>query len=81
MKTFLHAQCCVYYLERDLYMPGNILFSDAHALETTNGSSTSLIAGSATRYGYVEGVGTQARFNYIRSFLQLLKNQVLIADE
>ena len=59
---------------------GNILFSDQHAMKTTDGTSTSLIAGSTNQSGYVEGVGSQARFYRIISFLQLSINQVLIAD-
>ena len=50
-------------------------------MKTTDGSSASLIAGSAIEFGYVEGVGSQARFNKIISFLQLSPNQVLIADQ
>ena len=65
LTTFLHTENNVYDLERDLYMPGNILFSDGSAMKTTDGSSTSLIAGSAYQLGYVEGVGSQARFYYI----------------
>ena len=80
MTTFLHTESFVYHLERDLYIPGNILFSDRYAMKTTDGSSTSLIAGSATQAGYVEGAGSHARFNNISSFLQLSPNQVLIAD-
>ena len=49
-------------------------------MKTTDGSSASLIAGSAIEHGYVEGVDSQARFNKIISFLQLSINQVLIAD-
>ena len=81
MTTFLHTEVnYVFHLERDLSIPGNILFSDGSAMKTTDFSSTSLIAGSATQYGYVEGVGSQARFNFILSFLQLSTNQALIAD-
>ena len=74
MTTFLQTENYVYHLDRDLYIPGNILFIDGEALKTTDGSSTSLIAGSVTQYDYVEGVGSQARFNFIFSFLQLSTN-------
>ena len=77
MTTFLHTEDLVYHLDRDLYVPDNILFSNRYAIKTTDGSSTSLIAGSATQAGYVEGAGSHARFNYISSFLQLSPNQVL----
>ena len=71
MTTFLQTEHQVYHLERDLYIPGNILFIDGYAMKTTDGSSTSLIAGSVTQRGYVEGVGSQARFYFILSFLQI----------
>ena len=54
MTTFLHIECFVYHLEKDLYIPGNILFSDRYDMKTTDGSSTSLIAHSTTQAGYVE---------------------------
>ena len=50
-------------------------------MKTTDGSSTSLIAGSTNQSGYVEGVGSNATFNYIPSFLQLSATHVLIADQ
>ena len=71
MTTFLHTESIVYHLERDLYTPGNILFSDRYAMKTTDGSST-------TQAGYVEGVGSQAIFRLIPSFLQFSTNQVLM---
>ena len=80
MATFVHTEGYVNHLERDLYIPGNILFSDGSAMKTTDGSSTSLIAGSASQYDYREGVGSQAIFSFILSFLQLSTKQALIAD-
>ena len=74
MTTFLQTERTVVHLQRDLYIPGNILFSDSSAMKTTDRSSTSLIAGSTNQSGYVEGVGSQARFYYILSFLQLSIN-------
>ena len=50
-------------------------------METTDGNDTNNIAGIATQYGYVEGVGTEARFYFISSFLQLSTNRVLITDQ
>ena len=46
MTTLLLSESVVFHLEADLYTPGNILFSDGHAMKTTDGSSTFLIAGS-----------------------------------
>ena len=81
MTTFLQTESYVYHLQKDLYIPGNILFSDQYAIKITDGSSTSLLAGSATQNGYVQGVGSHARFSFIPSFLQLSTNQVIIADQ
>ena len=80
VTTFVTTESLVYYLERDKFVPGNIIFSDYNALKTTDGNDTYNIAGKATQSGYVEGVGIVARFNYILSFLQVSTNRVLITD-
>ena len=68
------------HLERDKFVPGDIIFSDTNALKTTDGTDNHNIAGIATQSSYVEGVGTLARLYFITSFLQLSTNRVLIAD-
>ena len=68
------------HLERDKFVPGDIIFSDTNALKTTDGTDTHNIAGIATQSGYVEGVGTLARLYFITSFLQLSTDRVLITD-
>ena len=78
--TFVTTESDVFHLERDDFVLENIIFSDSHALKTTDGDDTYNIAGIATRSGYIEGVGTVARFLYIASFLQLSTNRVLITD-
>ena len=80
MTTFLKTENDVFHIDRDLYIPGHIFFLEGGAMKTTDESSTSLMAGSATHYAYVEGVGSQARFYIILSFLQLSTNQVFIAE-
>ena len=68
-------------MAEDEFVPGNLLFSDRYALKTTGGLTTSIIAGSATSSGYVEGVGSDARFTSIVSFVQLSATHVIEADE
>ena len=80
MTTLVTTDDFVTHLERDKFVPGNIIFSDSHALKTTDGTDTYNMAGIATQWGYIEGVGTVARFYSIFSFLQLSTNRVLIAD-
>ena len=80
VTTFVTTASNVYHLERDDFVPDNIFFSDSSALKTTDGTDTYNIAGIATQQGYVEGVGTVARFFYIISFLQLSTDRVLITD-
>ena len=80
VMTFVTTASNVYHLERDDFVPDNIFFSDSSALKTTDGTDTYNIAGKATQRGYVEGVGTVARFDIIASFLQLSTDRVLITD-
>ena len=69
METYLTTQSAVYHIEEDRYIPGYIIFADQHALKTTDGISSHLIAGSVHHSGYVEGVGEVASFYDIHSFL------------
>ena len=55
----------MYHIAEDEFVPGNLLFADWNALKTTDGTTTSLIAGSVTSFGYIEGVGANARFRKI----------------
>ena len=82
ITTFLHTgdRGNILFIATDQYKSGNILFSNQSAIRTTDGFSTSIIAGNNQR-GYVEGVGSNATFNYIPSFLQLSATHVLIADQ
>ena len=80
VTTFVTTESLVYHLERDKFVRGNIIFADYSALKTTDGTDTYNIAGIATQQGYVEDVGTVARFKFIHSFLQISTNLVLITD-
>ena len=70
----------MFHLAEDEFVPGNLLFADWNALKTTDGTTTSLIAGSATSGGYLEDVGSSARFQNIRSFIQLSRSLIVLAD-
>ena len=70
----------MYDLAEDEFVPGNLLFADGQALKTTDGTTTSLIAGSSGLRGYSDGVGSNARFSSILSFIQLLRSQIVLAD-
>ena len=70
----------VYHMELDRYRPGYLLYNDQHALMTSDGTTTHLIAGNSTQYGYREGVGAEARFSYIKGLEQISEKLVVVAD-
>ena len=70
----------MHQIAEDEFVPGNLLFADRHALKTSDGTTTSLIAGSAISAGYLEDVGSNARFDVILSFLQLSRSLIVLAD-
>lgn len=80
MHEFIVTDRDVYAMAEDNFKSGNILFSDRHSLKSTDGSTTSLIVGSASFSGYAGGVGIQARFDFISSFVQLTPTDVLVVD-
>ena len=53
MRTFIRTRSFVCHLKRDLSIPDSILFRDVNAMTTTDGSSYSLIASSATQNCYL----------------------------
>ena len=67
-------------MAEDEFVPGNLLFADGSALKTTDGTTTSLIAGMSRSTGYIEGVSANARFNTILSFIQLSRSHVILTD-
>ena len=80
ITTYITTESWVYHIAEDEFVPGNLLFADQHALETTDGTTTSLIAGSSISAGYLEDVGSNARFNEILSFIQLSRTLIVLAD-
>ena len=79
MTTFVATDSVVYHIEPDQYVPGNILFSDSHSLKTTDGTTTSLIAGSSSS-GYSMSSGSSARFRDITGFHQVTSTRVFLVD-
>ena len=67
-------------MELDRYRPGFIVYTDKHALMTSDGTTTHLIAGNSTQEGYREGVGAEARFYTIAGFAQISEKLVIVAD-
>ena len=72
----------VMHMERDLFVPGNILYLESHALMTLNlnTNESTLIAGSITNTGFNNGIGNAARFDGPFAFLQLDSSMVVISD-
>ena len=64
----------------DKFVEGNILFSDGHALKTSDGASLHPIVGNSKLYGYEEGTGSFARFRYIGGIYQLNRTHVVVSD-
>ena len=70
----------VYHMELDRYRPGFIIYTARHALMTSDGTKTHLIAGHSNQPGYKEGVGAEAWFNHITGFTQISEKLVVVAD-
>ena len=67
-------------MELDKYRPGYLLYIDYNTLMTSDGTTTHLIAGNSTQWGYREGVGAEARFTSIYGFAQISEKLVVVAD-
>jgi len=67
-------------MEKDAYIPGNVIFTDRNALRTTNGASVSTIAGSPSRGGYSNSPGTSALFGALYGLYQKNRTHVIVAD-
>lgn len=80
MTTYVSTESYVYHIEPDKFIGGNLLFADLSSMKTTDGNTNNIIAGVAMTSGYVEGIGSLARFTRISSFLQMNASQVLVVD-
>ena len=70
----------VIHMEPDLYQPGNIVYTDQHALMSSDGINAYLITGNSTQPGYKEGARAQARFHNIYGFTQVSEKTTVLAD-
>ena len=77
---FISTSYVVQHMELDRFRPGFIVYTDNHALMTSDGTTTHLIAGNSTQYGYREGVGAEARFIYMYGFTQISERLVVVTD-
>ena len=70
----------VLHMEEDRYRPGHIIYADQYALKTSDGTNTSIVAGSPTENNYREAVGIDSRFEIIRGFAQVADGRIIVAD-
>ena len=61
------------HIDLDLWIPGNIIYSNDNALNTVNSQSgiTSTIAGVTDSDEYSNGYGGDARFDRVKGFIQI----------
>lgn len=55
VTTFVTTKHRVFNMEEDLLHQGQIIYSDGHALMSTDGVTTDLIVGDPNSWGYIEG--------------------------
>lgn len=67
-------------MEADCFLPGNIIYTEQHSLKTSNGSSSSILSGRMTEYGYYDGIGEGAMLNNPLGFVQLSPAHVVVCD-
>ena len=80
MTSYISTESSVYHMEADPRIRGNILFSDGSSLQPTDGITTTAIVGNPLNLGYIEGVGTHARFRGIAGFVQISAENVMVVD-
>ena len=80
MTTFIETDSYVYHMEPDLHVKGNILYSDKCALKTTDGITSTTIAGHATTCYHHLGVGVLACFNFVSGFRQVSPSKVVVSN-
>lgn len=69
----------VLHMEPDKYIEGNMLYNTHTALKSTDGTSTSVIAGGL-KMAYEEGRGEDAKFTFMNRFLQVNSVCVIVID-
>ena len=78
MTTFIETDSYVYHMEPDLFIKGNILYTDNCALKTTDGVTSTTIAGHSTTCYHPIAVGLLARFEWPSGFRQISPSEVVI---
>lgn len=69
----------VRHCEPDQYLEGNVVFTQDFSLHTTDGTTSTNIAGH-TSNGYKDGVGEGAMFYFVWGFYQWNKTTLLVVD-
>ena len=80
MTTFIETDSFVFHMEPDLFIKGNILYTDRCALKTTDGVPSTTIAGHRTTCYHHFAAGLLARFSSLLGFRQVSPSEVVVAD-
>ena len=80
MTTFIETDSFVNHMEPDLFIKGNILYIDHCALKTTDGVTSTTVAGHSTTCYHHLAPGLLANFKNLRGFRQISHSEVTVAD-
>ena len=80
MTTFIETESSVKHMEPDLFIKGNILHIDGCDLKTTDGVTSTTIAGHSTTCTHHFAAGLLARFQSLTGFRQISPSEVVVAD-
>ena len=80
MTTLIETDSYVSHIESDLFIKGNILYIDYCALKTTDGVTSTTIAGHSTTCYHHFAVGLLVRFDNLWGFRQISPSKVVVAD-
>ena len=80
LGSLVSTQRAVNSIAEDLFVKGNLLFSDGYQLRTTNLRTVTTTIVGANSDGYREDFGTEAYFKLITGFVQLTPDTVIISD-
>ena len=81
MTTFIETDHYVRHMEPDLFIKGNVLYTDKCALKTTDGVTSNTIAGHSTSCNHHFAPGLLARFQYLKGFRQISPSEVVVVDQ
>ena len=82
MTSEVHANTSdyVFHMEPDSYQPGNIIHTDKYSLKTTDGVTTSIIAGHPARSGYKDADRENSRFKLVTGFIGITTKILIAVD-